>query len=221
MNVLDALDLCTFFDPLSKTEKESLKTEFTINAANKGKFIITANSESDSLSFLISGKVKVCTSDKSGKEAIVALLGPGECIGELSLITGDKRSADVIAISDCQLLEIPKSKFMAHAKKHAGLSILLLERLAKRLQNATKRITDLALYDVSHRLTRILTEIGKALPDTADGMYVVNDRPTHQELASMVGATREVVTRALKHLEDEGYILVETDRVIIYSLPSY
>lgn len=219
MTTQDAIARCGFFAKLPSADKEALAGMLELQAAARGEVIIKAETESTSLLFLVDGKVKVCTTDGSGKEAILSFLGPGECLGELSLITGAKRSADVVALSRCELLVMSKDSFIAFCNRHPGLLLTLLNRLALRLQAASKRITDLALYDVSSRLTRVLIEIATPLPEDAKGVFIVNDRPTHQELASMVGSTREVVTRALNNLELSGHISVDQGCITINSIP--
>ena len=166
--------------------------------------------------FIVSGIVKVSLINDEGKEFVLTRLDAGEMIGELALITGATRTADVIAIEDTVVFVLSKTDFLNHAKKYSGMMLALLKALARRLSYSTQKSGELALLDVYHRLANVLIDMAESHEGEVG---VINSRPTHQELAAMVGTSREVVSRALKNMEQEGSISIEGKRILVNNLP--
>ncbi len=183
----------------------------------KGSFIVYVDDPGSSMMFIVEGSVKISLASEDGKEIILATLSQGEFFGEISLLTGDNRSANVIAAADCKLLVLYEEDFKQHLLKNFGLSYAMLRELAVRLRASSDKIGDLALYDVYRRVARTLKSLAK--PSAEDGTLEIADRPTHQELASMVGTSREMVTRALKGLEEDECIKVEGKRILVLGMP--
>lgn len=200
---------------LPATERENLERLCAQMTAKSGKMIMQAGSDGDALMFLASGRVKVCNNDERGKEVIIVLFGPGDFFGELSLLTNAPRAAHVIALEPAELLVLQKKDFYAHIAKFSGLTVQLLNNLAKRVQFSTRRITDLALCNVFDRIGRVLVTLGQSLELHGEQVIIVNDPPSHQHIASMAGTSREVVTRTLRALEEAELLLREDDRIVL------
>ena len=175
----------------------------------------TAEEEGDALFIIEEGQVKVCISSEEGREVILSLLGPGAVFGEPALLDGKPRSANVIATDDTSLVMLRRSDFQQLIYKTPQIAMALLAELAGRLRRTDRQIEGLALLDVTSRISETLLQLaddqGK---DTAEGI-AIDSRPTHQELANMSGTTRETVSRALKRLEDQGYISCRGRKIII------
>jgi len=197
-------------EQLADAELSALRARCRQKSAVKGEPICLVGDESRSLFFIEKGAVHVTLDSMEGKEVILARLDAGECFGELSLILGTPRSANVIAALKTELLVLDHISFEQHAKEYNGFLMLLNEALATRLVNASGKIGDLALYDVYNRVYRTLRKQATKAPD---GYYKLEKRPTHQELASMIGSSREMVTRTLLALEEEGRIETEGKRI--------
>lgn len=206
----------SFFRRIADDELSKL-SEFLIKKSyNKGNYIVRAKDEDDSLMFVLSGKCRVALSTEDGREVILAHLKEGDFLGEIALLTGSERSADVIAAKDTTVLLLSRANFELHIKQHSSLAVALLRHLALRLRDASAKIADLALLDVYCRVARAISD----LPYKSQGqLRVVENRPTHQELAAMVGTSREMVTRALKRLEEEEYISIDGKQILIHSMP--
>ncbi|MCB0329641.1 MAG: Crp/Fnr family transcriptional regulator [Bdellovibrionales bacterium] len=207
------------FAKLEEEELQALDQILTERHAAKGETIIRADDSSDSMMFLLKGKLRVSLTGSDGKEFVIMHLDQGEFVGEISLLTGEDRSADVGAIEDCTLLVLSRENFMAHTKRHTGLSQALLRELALRLRKTSLKLGELALLDVYRRVATTLRGIAVIDEAAERKVYVVDHRPTHQELSAMVGTSREMVTRALKGLEEDGHIKIEGKRIELYSLP--
>ncbi|MFC1541456.1 Crp/Fnr family transcriptional regulator, partial [Candidatus Latescibacterota bacterium] len=164
------------------------------------------NEEGDTLFIILKGKVKVTTFSESGKEVIFSILSEGDFFGDMSLMDGKPRSATVISIEDSELRLIRRNDFIKLVEKHPRIALKLLEELTSRLRKADERIESLAIHDVTGRLAGVLLQLAEEFIDTKDKSVLIKSRPTHQELANMVGTTRETVTRILKQLENKNYI---------------
>lgn len=204
---------------LPAAEKSSLISKLRPVNIRSGQFIVKEGAEHSELIFIASGQLKASHCDKRGKEVILALLVEGEFFGEIALLTGSNRSADVVALVPSTVLMLSQKDFMEHIDKFTGLSKSMMAAMAKRIRVASQRITDLALFDVSCRVARALWSIGELSEKAGKNFSIVRAQPTHQTIAGIVGSSREVVSRALKALESDGHIAYEEDTLLVLSLP--
>jgi len=162
--------------------------------------------------------VKISRTGRDGREVIVAVLREGNFFGEMSLIDGQPRSATATAQQASRLLVLDREHFQRHVLAHQRMVIKLLRELSKRIRSANQAIENLALGSVYDRLFHLLGHLGRRAP-LKDGMGMVERAPTHQELAEMVGTSRETVTRTLTQMEKAGLISVHRRRVTL--LPAF
>lgn len=207
------------FGDLSDGEVGALANVLRERRVPKGSFIVCADDPGPSMMFILEGKVKINLLSRDGKEVVLANLEEGEFFGELALLTGEDRSANVVALTDCRLFVFNQDDFDRHLDQHTGFSRVLLRELAYRLRKASAKIGDLALYDVYRRVARTLKSIGEPVMRDGKEIHIVPERPTHQELAAMVGTSREMVTRALKGLEEDRCIVIDGKKIEVYKLP--
>ncbi|HKO89059.1 MAG TPA: cyclic nucleotide-binding domain-containing protein [Burkholderiales bacterium] len=173
--------------------------------------IIAAGDPTDALYIVISGRLKVMMSDDEGREVILAILGQGEFFGEMGLIDEAPRSATVIAIEPCELLTISKADFKKCLQENFDISLAVMRGLVKRLREADKKIGSLALMDVYGRVARLLMEMA----ETVDGQLVVTKKLPKQDIAKMIGASREMVSRVMKDLQTSGHIEVRAGSIFL------
>lgn len=169
----------------------------------KGRTIVAEGETSQSFYLLLSGRAKVQRSDSEGKEVILAILGPGEFFGEMSLIDDAPRSASVITIEPCDFISVNKESFKAMLASSTDMCLAIMRGIVKRLREADKKIETLALMDVYGRVARVLLDFS----ETVAGERVVKGKLPRQEIAKMIGASREMVSRVMKGLEVDGYIV--------------
>ena len=181
----------------------------------KESIIVLEKEEGNTLFIILKGKVKVTSFSETGKEVIFSILNKDEFFGDMSLLDGKPRSATVIAIEDSELCLIRKSDFEGLIEKHPRIALKMLEELTGRLRKADERIESLALLDVSGRIAGIILQLAHEKGQQTDRGILINARPTHQELANMVGTSRETATRILKQLEKKGYIILSGKDIII------
>lgn len=164
----------------------------------KGALILSQGNEGDALFLIRSGQVKVTVVAEDGREVILSVLGAGSFFGELALIDDEPRSAHVFAMEDTTLLALRREDFRARLAGSPGLSISLLRELSRRLRRADDTIASLMLLDVNGRIAHLLLELAREEGGN-DGTRITR-RLTHAALGQMVGASRETVSRTMRHL---------------------
>ncbi|HLS86813.1 MAG TPA: cyclic nucleotide-binding domain-containing protein, partial [Burkholderiales bacterium] len=160
---------------------------------------------------VLSGRLKVMMSDAEGKEVILSILGPGEFFGEMGLIDDSPRSATVIAIEPCELLAIAKRDFKKCLAENSEMAMAVMRGLVRRLREADRKIGSLALLDVYGRVARLLLDMS----ENVEGEKVVTKRLPKQDIAKMIGASREMVSRVMKDLQMGGYIEVRGSNIVL------
>lgn len=177
----------------------------------RGTTIIAAGDTTESLYVIISGRLKVMMSDDEGREVILAILGPNEFFGEMGLLDDHPRSASVVAIEACELLTLAKRDFKKCLADNVEMTMTVMRGVVKRLREADQKIGSLALMDVYGRVARLLLEMSEIV----DGQKVVTKKLAKQDIAKMIGASREMVSRVMKDLQAGGYIEVRPGSILL------
>lgn len=174
----------------------------------RGETIVEQGAISGMLFMILSGKARVVAQDDRGREVIMASLGPGDCIGEMSLIDGDPHSATVRAEVQTDVLTLEHDAFTRCLRDNVNMAEAVMRALVRRLRNADRQIRSLALMDVYGRVGDALLDMAE---EEADGTLVLRKKVSRQEVARMVGASREMVSRVMKHFEDNGLVQARGD----------
>jgi CRP/FNR family cyclic AMP-dependent transcriptional regulator len=196
---------------LSENELALLARVVSRKSYARNSQILGAGDPTDSLYVLISGRIKVFMGDLDGKEVILSILGPNEFFGEMGLIDNSPRSASVVALEPCELICISKPDFKRCLADNFDMAMTVMRGLVKRLRDADKQIGSLALMDVFGRVARLLLETAEVI----NGEKVVTRKLSKQDIARMIGASREMVSRVMKHLQAAGYIEVRAGTIVI------
>ena len=199
---------------LTPEELAALSVEGVVKSFPKNAVIVNEGDDTDSLYVIVAGRVKVFLSDESGKEVVLGTQGPGEYFGEM-VLDGRLRSASVMTLEPSRFAIIPKHKFREFLRSHPEFAIQLIEKLIRRTRALTESVKSLALMDVYGRVARLLLELGR----DDGGKLVVDEKLTQQDIASRVGASREMISRILKDLSVGGYITVDKRRITINKNP--
>jgi len=195
-------------------ELRALSVEGVVKNFPKNTVIVSEGDETDTLYIIIAGRVKVFVGDEEGKEIVLGTQGPGEYFGEM-VLDGGPRSASVMTLGPSRFAVIPKNKFRNFLLTHPGFSLHLIEKLIRRTRALTESVKSLALMDVYGRVARLLLDLAVA----ENGTLVIEEKLTQQDIASRVGASREMISRILKDLTAGGYITVEKKRITINKTP--
>ena len=182
----------------------------------KGSQIISEGDEGDAIYLVLSGKVKVVLYGEEGREIVLSIMKEGDIFGEMALFDGEPRSANVEAIEDAECFVIRGDNLLKYIKNHPAVALNFLSHLSRRLREADRKIGGLALLDVCGRIAHTLLGIANAGNGIQGKGVVTIERLTHEEIAAMIGSSREVVSRALKKMVQEGYVKIEKERFTLY-----
>lgn len=199
------------FSGLGETELEKIAGVAGRKRVERGAFVVRAGESTDSLYILLSGRAKVTNTDEEGREIILAWLGPGEFFGEMGLIDGSPRSANVVAAEVCELLLLSKDAFQRCLQENFQVAQKLMKILVLRLRDADRKIESLALLDVYGRVARLLLDMSEVV----DGLRIIKKKISKQDMAKMIGASREMVSKVMRDLELNGYIRYDNDLLVI------
>lgn len=198
----------TLFSSLQTQEICELETLGQERSVAKNSIVINEGDETDSLYIVLKGKAHALRSDESGRQFIVNRFGPFDYFGEMSIFDRNARCATVITREKCTLMVLPRKAFLEFAARHPQIYKNLIKALLEKLRKATQQIEELAFLDVYGRLARFLIE-----NQNADG--VIEEKLTQQELADMVGSSRETVNRIFNELVGGGFIEKEKGRIVV------
>jgi CRP/FNR family cyclic AMP-dependent transcriptional regulator len=199
------------FSSFPDDQLRTLVTVVTRRSAPRSSVIMAAGDPIDSLYIVISGRLKVMMGDADGKEVILSLIGPGEFFGEMGLIDESPRSASVVAIEPCELLAITKRDFRKCLQENFEMAMTVMRGLVRRLREADRKIGSLALLDVYGRVARLLIDMS----ENVNGQKIVTKRLPKQDIAKMIGASREMVSRVMKDLQMGGYIEMRGSTILL------
>ncbi len=212
MDAHKTLENIPLFSGLKKSDLKTISSHAITRNYPKNTIVITEGDITNTLYIIHSGKVKVFLNDEHGKEIILARLGSNEYFGELSMLDGEARSASVMTVEPTTVALISKADFDAYLINNPCVALTLLETLTKRIRQLTENVRSLALLDVYGRVARVLLDMAKE----TNGKLVIDEKLSQQEIAKMVGASREMVSRILKDLSTGGYIDVKRDQIVIH-----
>jgi len=177
--------------------------------------IVSREEPGVSLFLIVKGKVKVVLYGPSGREVILSMLKDGEFFGEMSLLDGKPRSASVVAITDSEVLMLDRADFVRFVETKPSVALSILGEMSRRLREADQKIGSLALLDVYGRVARALLDLAKKEGEKTETGVIVKERPTHQQLAGMVGTSRETVSRVMSELQRQGFLRTQGKRLIL------
>lgn len=181
-----------------------------------GSVIVGQEDRGDSLYLVVEGRVKVVLYGETGREIILSVLRPSEIFGEMSLLDNQPRSASVIALEPTRALVLERAAFVRHLADFPPTAIAILAELSRRLRQADKVIGNLALLDVYGRVARLLKDLAAKDGVETDEGILIRERPTQQEIASMVGTSRETVSRALNDFAKRGLVTMNGKQILLH-----
>jgi CRP/FNR family transcriptional regulator, cyclic AMP receptor protein len=210
---LELIRRVPLFSMLTPSQAESVADAVIKRRFKRGELIVEQGKKTNALFIILTGRARVLTTDARGREVILANLAPGHYIGEMSLIDNEPHSASVRAEVQTDVLMLGRVEFARCLPENTSMAYAVMKGLVQRLRHADRKIESLALMDVYGRVARALIE---AAETDAQGLTVIRDKVSRQDLAKMVGASREMVSRVMKDLEERGYIeTLENNSVLI------
>lgn len=203
------------FGELEDSDMQAIWGHVHTRTYKKGNIILFEEDPGDSLFIINEGKVKITRLSEEGKEVILSILGEGEFFGEMSLLDGEARSANVIALSDSEVFILKREDFLKILKKSPQIAITLLEELAGRIRKSDQQIEFLSLADAENRVALTLLRIAEESGTFKLGQVTIDEVPMQQDMANMSGTSRETISRMLSEFKDKGYIDRKGKKLII------
>mgnify|MGYP001439565014 CR=1 FL=1 len=200
-----------FSTVLADEELRALSKHGLLKTLPRNVIVMSEGDQTDSLYIIVSGKVKVFVADADGKEVVLGVQGAGEYFGEMVLDEGP-RSASVMTLERSRFVVVPKSEVKQFLAQHPGFALHLVRKLIRRVRTLTENVRSLALMDVYGRVARLLLELAVE----QDGRLVIAEKLTQQDIASRVGASREMISRILKDLVAGGYVSIERKHITLH-----
>ena len=199
---------------LSEADLKAVGSHGIARSYPKNTVIVSEGDRTDSLYVILEGRVKVYVSDDDGHDVVLLTQGPGEYFGELVLDEGP-RSASVMTLEPSRFLVVPLNDFRDFVVNNPAFALSLIEKLITRVRALTENVKSLALMDVYGRVARLLLE----LAEESSGTLVIPQRLTQQDIASRIGASREMVSRILKDLSIGGYLTQSRTGIVLHRKP--
>jgi len=205
------------FESLSDDRLQPIARACSLQRVDKSTVVMREGDSTENVYFVLRGIMRVLVSDPDGREVILSILGPGELFGEMGVIDGHSRSATVVTAEACELVVIAKADFKRCLAENFDISLSIMRSLVHRLRAADRAIESLALLDVYGRVARLLLEMaGEGGPD---GRRIITRKITKQDMAKMVGASREMVSRVMKDLQRQGLVEEVDGRLVLCEKP--
>ncbi|WP_140628983.1 Crp/Fnr family transcriptional regulator [Methylibium rhizosphaerae] len=208
---LDLIRRVPLFSMLTSDQAEAVAEGVVKRRFRRGEIIVEQGRKSNALFILLTGRARVLTADSRGREVILAVLQPGDYVGEMSLIDNEPHSATVRAEVQTDVLVLGRTEFARCLPENSSLSYAIMRGLVARLRNADRQIESLALLDVYGRVARTLLDMSEQ-----DGeIKIIRNKVSRQDLAKIVGASREMVSRVMKDLEERGYVETQENGSVV------
>ena len=212
---LDLIRRVPLFSLLTNDQAQGIADSVVKRRFRRGEIVVEHGKKSNALFILLTGRARVLTADSRGREVILAVLQPGDYVGEMSLIDNEPHSATVRAEVQTDMLILGRAEFARCLPENSSLSYAIMRGLVYRLRAADRQIESLALLDVYGRVARMLLE----LATEHEGKLMILEPLTQQDMASRVGCSREMISRILKDLRAGGYVKMDGDRMVIAKKP--
>jgi CRP-like cAMP-binding protein len=219
-DLLSRIRSVPLFRALSDDPLRELAGRLATREVRRGEVIFRRGDQGTTLYVIDAGAVRISNLATDGREAVVALLGPGEVFGELSLFGQGLRSADAHAMEDGRLLSLSHEDFRPYLEQHAAVAVALLDILASRLRETDEALQDVIFQDVPGRVAKRLCQLAANHGVSLEDGVLIDLTLTQEDLARMVGSSRETVNKALTAFTARGWIRSIDRRYVITDQPA-
>jgi len=221
MDKLSLLQSVPIFSELSPSDLNKIAERMVRRAYTKGQMILLEDDLGQTFFVIAEGSVKITRLSDDGREVILAMLGESDFFGEMSLLDGAGRSANVVALEASEVLTLARNDFLDILQQYPKISISLLEELTQRIRKSDQQIESLSLSDVEQRIGITLIRLAEELGTIKQGSVKIKNLPYQQDIANMAGTSRETVSRTFKLLEEKGLVTREGRKLTIYNFNQF
>lgn len=206
---------CDLFERLSQDQIAQVERNSSVRQFGRGNLVYLPTESSDSVFLLLSGRIKLYHITSEGKQALLALIEPGELFGELAILGGGEREEYAEAMLKSTILRIPGPIIQELMQQHATVSLGVTKLMGLRRQRVEQRLKSLLFRSNRDRLTHLLLDLAEKYGRFTPEGVLIDIKLSHQELASIIGSTRETVTVLLGELQDERCIDIQKRHIIL------
>ena len=221
MDKLSLLQSVPIFSELSPSDLNKIAERMIQRTYVKGQMILLEDDLGQTFFVIAEGSVKITRLSDAGREVILAMLGESDFFGEMSLLDGAGRSANVVALEASEVLTLARNDFLDILQQYPKISISLLEELTQRIRKSDQQIESLSLSDVEQRIGITLIRLAEELGTIKQGSVKIKNLPYQQDIANMAGTSRETVSRTFKLLEEKGLVTREGRKLTIYNFNQF
>ena len=207
--------LAPLFAALDAEASESLRASMQQVQLSRAEVLFAEGDQGDRLYVILEGKIKLGRTKSDGRENLLAILGPGEMFGELSLFDPGPRTATATSVGDSVLIGLGHESMQPWLLQHPEVAFKLLNALARRLRRTNDSLADLVFSDVPGRVAKALLDLANRFGRPTEGGVLVAHELTQEELAQLVGASRETVNKALADFAGRGWLRLEARAVVL------
>lgn len=211
----ELLKKVSLFENVQTDELERIAGLLTARETPKDSQIVAQDEPGDAMYIIARGRVKVVLYGDNGREVILTILKAGEFFGEMALVDDGPRSANVIASEDATVLILKRDSFREYLLKSPQMALNIMAELSRRLRRADEIIGNLATLDVYGRVAHIMIELAKKDGEEVEEGILIRERPTQQDIASMIGTSRETVSRVLSEFQKRGFVEMRGREILL------
>ncbi len=212
----DLLKKVALFEGISEEDLDQLVPLLRFRKCVRGQSVVEVDMPGHSLYMISNGELKV-TIQRDDKEAILTLLGSGDFFGEMALLDGKGRSANVVCLRASDLYELSREDFLRYVEAHPRALINILQHLSERLRNSNLIISNLTLLDVYGRVARFFMTLAEEEGEEVDAGILLRKPPSQQQMAGMLGTSRETVNRVIAEFVQQGILQKDGRQLVITS----
>ncbi len=215
---IDDVRAIKYFDALSTVEAAALASEWLVRAYASREMVIVEGGDCAGFYFMRKGKARIFRTGHDGREQTFRLANPGDTFGEVPVLDRSPNPASVETLEASEIILVPSESFLRAIGEHPGISLAVLGHMARRLRAFTELVEQVSLQTVSSRLARYLYQLAREEGVPQGTSVLVPREFTQQDLASLLGSVREVISRTLKSMEDDGIVTVRRREIEIHDL---
>ncbi len=206
------------FEAFSNADLEQLSVSLRVQKTGDKQVLFRKGDEGTALYIIKKGKIKIVLPSRAGEEVILAIFSEGDFLGEMSLLDQKPRSADAVAMQSCEVYVLSRSDFLSFLRKHEDAIKCVLSCLSDRLRRTDNLLEDASFLTVPAKLAKKLIELGKEFGVTEKNTVRIGLKLTQQDMADLVGTTRESINKELKVLRDKGLVSTERGHIQLLDL---
>ena len=221
MNKDTLIQTVPLFSDLSETSLKIITDKMVARSYGKEKMILIEESAGETFFLIYKGTVKITRMSDDGREVILAILGEGDFFGEMALLDGEGRSANVVVLEDAEVLTLQRSDFLDILERFPKIAIHLLKELTTRIRHSDQQIESLSLSGAEQRIALVLIRLAEETGQIKEGTVTIEHIPYQQDIANMAGTSRETVSRVYKMLEDKNHIVRDGKALKIIDFPIF